>query len=91
MTEQMAFPNTWEEYEEYYGFTDSEQIYTNGARLIMSFRVKQWLNHLPSAERKGKWIDVNSDGSLWRCNQCKDTACCKGDYCPNCGARMVNE
>lgn len=36
----------------------------------------------------GEWIDVNGDGSLWRCDQCKDTACCKGNFCPNCGARM---
>ena len=37
---------------------------------------------------QGEWIDVNGDGSLWRCDQCKDTACCKGNFCPNCGARM---
>ena len=37
---------------------------------------------------QGEWIDVNGDGSLWRCDQCKDTACCKGNYCPNCGCRM---
>lgn len=47
----MAFPDTWEEYEEDYGFTDTEQIYTNGSRLIQSFRVKQWLEH----------IEVNED------------------------------
>ena len=41
------------------------------------------------SERTGKWIDVNGDGSLWRCDQCKDTACCKGNFCPNCGTRMT--
>lgn len=41
------------------------------------------------SERTGEWIDVNGDGSLWRCDQCKDTACCKGNFCPNCGARMT--
>lgn len=46
----MAFPNTWEEYEEDYGFTDTEQIYTNGSRLIPSFRVKQWLEHIEVSE-----------------------------------------
>ena len=40
------------------------------------------------SERTGKWIDVNGDGSLWRCDQCKDTACCKGNFCPTCGAEM---
>ena len=47
------------------------------------------LEEVPSADRpQGEWIDVNGDGSLWRCDQCKDAACCKGNFCPNCGARM---
>lgn len=50
MTEMMTFPDTWEEFEEQYGITDREEIYTNGARLIPSFRVKQWLDHI--ADRK---------------------------------------
>ena len=37
---------------------------------------------------QGEWIDVNGDGSLWRCNRCEDTACCNGNYCPTCGAQM---
>lgn len=41
----MEFPDTWEEFEEQYGITDSEEVYTNGARLIPSFRVQQWLEH----------------------------------------------
>ena len=53
MNEVMAFPNTWEEFEQQYGFTDTDQIYTNGSRLIQSFRVKQWLDHMPSANQ---WI-----------------------------------
>ena len=44
--EQMKFPETWEEYEREYGFNDSEEVYTNNSRLIPSFRVKQWLDHL---------------------------------------------
>lgn len=62
MTDMMMFPDTWEEFEEQYGFTDREEIYTNGARLIPSFRVKQWLDHI--AYRKdepfGKDINVRS-------------------------------
>lgn len=46
MGEVMSFPETWEEFEKQYGFTDTEQIYTNGSRLIQSFRVEQWLEHL---------------------------------------------
>lgn len=44
--EEMDFPKTWEEYEEHYGFNDYKEVYTNGSRLILSFRVKQWLDHL---------------------------------------------
>ena len=50
MSDKMTFPETWEEYEKQYGFADDEEVYTNGSRLIPSFRVKQWLDHLPSAE-----------------------------------------
>ena len=50
MSDIMTFPDTWEEYEKSYGFTDNEEVYTNGARLIPSFRVKQWLDHLPSEQ-----------------------------------------
>lgn len=60
MSEMMTFPDTWEEYEKSYGFTDNEEIYTNGARLIPSFRVKQWLDHLPSVQPEGI-----------RCKDCK--------------------
>ena len=52
-------------------------------------RVEEWIDNFPSVDiPQGEWIDVNGDGSLWRCDQCKDTACCKGNFCPNCGARM---
>ena len=44
--DRMAFPNTWEEFEKEYGFTDTDEIYTNGSRLIQTFRVRQWLEHL---------------------------------------------
>lgn len=53
MSEQMTFPNTWEEFEKSYGFDDEEQIYTNGSRLIPTFRVKQWLEHLPESYKEG--------------------------------------
>lgn len=54
----MTFPNTWEEYEEQYGFNDTEQVYTNGSRLIQSFRVKQWLEHIEVSEEKGELEDI---------------------------------
>ena len=50
MNKMMTFPNTWEEFEKLYGFNDVEKIYTNNSRLIPSFRVKQWLDHLLSIQ-----------------------------------------
>ena len=38
--------------------------------------------------KQGEWIDVNGDGSLWKCNNCGEKSCCKGNYCPDCGANM---
>lgn len=46
----MDFPETWEEFEQQYGIYDD--VYTNGSRLIQSFRVKQWLDHLSVPERE---------------------------------------
>ena len=103
MGEMMTFPDTWEEYEEFYGFNDNKEIYTNGSRLIPSFRVKQWLDHIASAqpERKtGKWIpdeiaayDMPKGEPRgwvpWLCSEC---GWCVGKhqtaFCPSCGADM---
>ena len=38
--------------------------------------------------KHGRWIDVNGDGSLWRCSLCEETQCCKSNYCGDCGAKM---
>lgn len=46
----MKFPDTWEEFEKHYGFNDIKNVYTFGnLRLIPSFRVQQWLDHLEVA------------------------------------------
>lgn len=36
---------------------------------------------LPSAERRGRWVDL-------KCDQCGQVDMSKPNYCPNCGARM---
>ena len=38
--------------------------------------------------KHGHWIDVNGDGSLWRCSVCGETQCCDSNYCGECGAKM---
>ena len=99
--DQMTFPNTWEEFEKIYGFTDKEEIYTNGSRLIPSFRVEQWLEHLDTPPvRHGKWIDDGQYDNFfphheWRCSECGEYVLEIGEpwykFCPNCGARMDEE
>ena len=43
--------------------------------------------------KKGTWTKVldrhgiNGE-SVWRCSSCSEMTICKGDFCPNCGARM---
>ena len=39
--------------------------------------------------KRGEWIPINwTYGSILKCSNCGELACCCGDYCPNCGARM---
>lgn len=50
----MIFPETWDEFERDYGFTDTEHIYTNGSRLMQSSRVEQWLEHIEERRKPYK-------------------------------------
>ena len=84
----MTFPQSWEEYEETYGFTDTEQIYTNSIRLIPTFRVQQWLDHLQNNIIEGHWIwedDYEEDAT---CSQCGRYVYEASDfrYCPYCSS-----
>ena len=39
--------------------------------------------------KEGKWIPINwTYDSILKCSNCGELACCCGDYCPNCGAKM---
>ena len=60
MADLMTFPNTVEEFMEQYKIVDTEQVYTNGAELVPIFRMKQWFEHLPTADavemkKEGEW------------------------------------
>ena len=68
-----------------FGFTSIE----NGMTIT---GIKQALSELPSAERRGRWIDG-------KCNRCGTHApywamastYYLSEYCPNCGAKMDEE
>ena len=89
MPDMMTFPNTVEEFMEYYKITDTKQVYTNGAELVPIFRMKQWFEHKPERQ-PGKWIRKTFED--WWCNQCGNEICTETPenyyYCPCCGARM---
>lgn len=66
---KLGSANGWSEYQEFtdfmceqflhdYEFEDARRIYTNGSRLIPSFRVKQMMEHYaPSVEQTG-WYGI---------------------------------
>ena len=101
MADVMQFPKTWEEFEASYGFSDREEIYTNGSRLIQSFRVEQWLEHIDL--KHGKWIKhpghvVHDEGAyqwkyddIFECSLCGCKVKESSNYCPNCGAQLEIE
>lgn len=53
------------------------------------------INQLPSAQKKGHWIDANPDEPLdprQTCSECGNTEILhSANYCPNCGADMRGE
>lgn len=70
----------------------------SGYEWIRKQEIKKRLKELPSAERKGKWVNHrNDDGhNIADCNLCGSTLQWfdndgAHNYCPNCGARMVSE
>lgn len=56
MADRMTFPPTFEEFIKQYEFKDEDEVYTNGAELIPSFRVMQAWDHYTS---KIKGLDQN--------------------------------
>ena len=102
MSDVMTFPKTVEEFMEIYKVVDTEGVYmSKGAELVPIFRMRQWFEHLPSADVKsvvrGKWIkneelSSNHVEPIFLCSNCNNfeawgfTECYP--YCPNCGASM---
>ena len=98
MADLMTFPNTVEEFMEQYKIVDKEQVYTNGAELVPIFRMKQWFEHLPTADvRENVHAHLNKfemkSGEWWHtCSKCIATWGSEDGeldfkFCPNCGAQ----
>lgn len=58
-------------------------------------RIVDYINGLPSAERKGEWIEDGDIDYPCVCSVCGTKQDIKAkflfSFCPNCGARMVSE
>lgn len=85
MDDLMTFPDTWEEFEQDYGFTDVEQVYTNGSRLIQSFRVEQWLDHI-SAETRAETDTISRQAAIKIIKNYCENGCdiAEDNWCPSC-------
>lgn len=96
----MEFPRTPEEFCGQYGFFDKDEVYTNGSLLIPVFRVEQMIEHY--FERT---CHDTGECRWFCCSECGfgfsdiyvnkerefgvDVSFPK--YCPNCGAKVVDE
>ena len=47
--------------------------------------IREALNTVPSAQKKGHWID---EGTNYYCSECHRGCWVNSDYCPWCGADM---
>ena len=77
MGDIMTFPKRWEDFLHDYEFEDARRIYTNGSRLIPSFRVKHMMEHYAPVVH-GRWVDNGIPGSML-------------SACPVCGFPYKNE
>ena len=50
--------------------------------------INQELGKLPTAQKKGHWID---EGTNYCCSECHRGCWVKSNYCPWCGAEMREE
>ena len=89
MADMMNFPKRWEDFLHDYEFEDARRIYTNGSKLIPSFRVKQMMEHYAPV-RHGRWENITGGMViLGDCSECKVRQPVIGtNYCKNCGAKM---
>ena len=78
MADMMNFPKRWEDFLHDYEFEDARRLYTNGSRLIPSFRVKQMMGHYAPVVH-GRWILEAHDERVnyrWNvtaeCSECCD-------------------
>ena len=93
----MPFPEDWHDFLKDYSFDDSQEVYTNGSRLIPVFRVEQLIKHLLKAQEP-VMVEERADTDTINCPKCGQQFARVGrdksiyldtdeepNYCPKCG------
>ena len=68
--------------------------YEKGFRFGTDIAIQTIFHDVPSAEKTGKWVEEKDRQLHWHCSNCGYTISLikmDGNYCPNCGARMVSD
>lgn len=65
MTIDEAIQHAFEEFVDYYGFEDGDQVYTSGTMLIPVFRVKQWLENIEQKDTD-EYVLFNKEKAIRR-------------------------
>lgn len=77
------------ELESQAAFFDAEKLNYQENIVYRDELIKELEAQLP---KEGEWIPINwTYDSVLKCSNCGELACCFGDYCPNCGAKMKGE
>ena len=91
MPDCMSFPENIMDFIDDYSFEDSDHVYTNGSKLIQSFRVKQAVEHyLQEQEPVKPELRMSKHGfRQWIvCGNCYGKMHGIYDYCPWCGRKV---
>ena len=91
MPDCMSFPDNIMDFIDDYSFEDSDHVYTNGSKLIQSFRVKQAVEHYFREQEPVKpELRMSKHGfRQWIvCGNCYGKMRGLYDYCPWCGRKV---
>lgn len=72
--------------------TEYQTIDINGVEYVMLSEVQMKMRKLPSvssSEKTGHWVFDEVLDRHYYCSECKSMGVDYWDYCPNCGAKMV--
>ena len=92
MPDCMSFPDNIMDFIDDYSFEDSDHVYTNGSKLISSFRVKQAVEHYLLREQEAVKPELRMTKHGFRqwivCGTCWGKIHGGDDYCRHCGRKV---